>query len=57
MNSQHWIPSSQIYRFHRFVSNLCKICYFMGSYHLHMNVMHYLNMKVMCRTFVYKQYE
>jgi hypothetical protein len=49
--------ASQIYMLHGFVPNPCEICYFMGLYHLHMNAMHYLNKKVMCMTFVCKQYE
>ncbi len=33
-----WLPpTSQIYKLHRFVPNLCKICYFIGLYCLHMN--------------------
>jgi hypothetical protein len=35
--------TSQIYKLHEFVPNPCEICYFMGSYCLHMNVMNYLN--------------
>jgi hypothetical protein len=46
------IITSQNYRLHGFVPNSCEICYFMGSYHLHMNVMHYLNMEVVCTTFM-----
>ncbi len=41
--------SSQIYRFHGFIPNLCEISYFMGLY--------CLNMKVLCTTFVCKQHE
>ncbi len=37
--------SSQIYKLHGFIPNLCEICYFMGVYPLNMNVMHYLNTK------------
>jgi len=48
--------TSQIYMLRGFVPNPCEICYFMGSYCLNMNVMHCLNTKVMCRTFVCKQY-
>jgi len=47
------IPS-QMYKLHGFVPNLCEIYYFMGSYHLHTNVMHYLNTEVVCMTFVCK---
>jgi hypothetical protein len=46
-----WQPS-QIYKLHGFIPNLCKIYYFIGSYCLNMNVVHYLNTKVMCMTFV-----
>jgi hypothetical protein len=49
--------TSQVYRLHEFVSNPCEIYYFMGSYHLHTNVMHYLNTKFVCMTFMCKQYE
>jgi hypothetical protein len=49
--------TSQIYKLHGFVPNLCEICYFMGSYRLHINVMHYLNMEVVCMTFVCKQHK
>jgi hypothetical protein len=49
--------TSQIYKLHGFVSNPCEICYFMGSYHLNMNVMHYLNTKDECTIFMCKQYE
>jgi len=48
--------TSQIYMLHGFVPNTCEICYFMGSYCINMNVMHCLNTKVMCTTFVCKQY-
>jgi len=48
--------TSQIYMLHGFIPNPCEICYFMGSYCLNMNVMHCLNTKVMCMTFVCKQY-
>jgi hypothetical protein len=48
------LHSSQIYKLHGFVPNLCEICYFMGSYCL---LMHYLNMEGVCMTFVCKQYE
>jgi hypothetical protein len=41
------IITSQIYWLYKFIPNSWEICYFIGSYHLHMNVMHYLNMKVM----------
>jgi hypothetical protein len=51
------IITSQNYRLHGFVTNLCEIYYFRGSYHLHTNVMHYLNMEVVCLTFVCKQYK
>jgi len=53
----HTIYNSQIYRLHGFISNPCKIYYFMGSYYLHTNVIHYLNTKVSSTTFVSKQYE
>jgi hypothetical protein len=46
--------SSQIYRLHGFVPNLCEICYFIGLYNLNMNVMHYLNTKVVCMTLMCK---
>jgi hypothetical protein len=49
-------PTSQIYMLHGFIPNLHEICYFMNSYHLHINVMHYLNIEVMCMSFVSKQY-
>jgi hypothetical protein len=49
--------SSQIYKLHKFIPNLCEICYFIGSYCLNMNVMHYLNTKVMCMTFVCEQHD
>jgi hypothetical protein len=48
------LDTSQIYRLHGFISNPCEICYFIGSYCLNMNVMHYLNMEVMCMIFVCK---
>ncbi len=48
--------TSQIYMLHGFVPNPREICYFMGSHCLNMNVMHCLNTKVMCTTFVCKQY-
>ncbi len=51
------LPTSQIYRLHGFVSNSCKIYYFMVSYHLNTNVVHYLNSEVMCMIIVYKQHE
>jgi len=40
--------ASQIYKLHGFVPNPCEICYFVGSYWLNTNVVHYLNMKVEC---------
>jgi hypothetical protein len=43
--------------FHEFVPNLCKVYYFISSYCLNTNVMHYLSMEVMCTTFVCKQHE
>ncbi len=46
--------ASQIYKLHGFVPNPCKIYYFMGSYCLHTNVIHYLNIKVVCMTFMCK---
>jgi len=51
------VYTSQIYRFHGFIPNLCEICYFMGLYCLYMNVMHYLNMEVVYTTIVCKQYK
>jgi len=38
--------ASQIYRLCGFIPNLCVICYFIGSYCLNMNVVHYLNTEV-----------
>jgi hypothetical protein len=49
--------SSEIYKLHGFVPDPCEIYYFIGSYWLNMNVMHYLNTKVMCTIFVCKQHE
>ncbi len=49
--------TSQIYKLHGFVPNSCEFCYFMGSYCLHTNVMHYLNMEVIYMTFMYKQHK
>jgi hypothetical protein len=46
--------TSQIYRLHGFIPNLCEINYFMGLYNLNMNVMHYLNAEVMWTTFMCK---
>jgi hypothetical protein len=46
--------TSQIYKLHGFIPNPCEIYYFMGLYHLHTNVMHYLSMEVVCTTFVCK---
>ncbi len=46
--------TSQIYRLHGFIPNLCEINYFMGLYNLNTNVMHDLNTKVMWMTFLYK---
>jgi hypothetical protein len=46
---------SQIYKLHRFV--LFEICYFIGLYYLNTNVMHYLNTKIMCMTFLCKQHK
>jgi hypothetical protein len=51
------VPTSQIYKLHGFVLNLCENCYFISSYCLNMNVVHYLNMKVVCIVFVCKQHE
>jgi len=48
--------TSQIYKLHGFISNLCEIYYFIGAYCLNTNVMDYLNMKVMCMIFMYKQH-
>jgi hypothetical protein len=47
--------TSQIYKLHGFIPNLCEIYCFMGLCHLHTNVMHYLNTKIMCTTFVCKK--
>ncbi len=49
--------TSHIYMLHEVIPNLCEICYFMSLYHLNTNVMHYLNTKVMCTTFMCKQHE
>ncbi len=60
--------ASQIYKLHGFIPNQYKIYYFMDSYCLNTNVMHYLNMEVVCMTLclnntnkhitsMYKQYE
>jgi hypothetical protein len=49
--------SSQIYRLHGLIPNLCEICYFVGLYYLNMNVVHYLSMEVMCMTLMFKQYK
>jgi hypothetical protein len=46
-----------MYRFHGFISNSCKIYYFIGLYCLNTNVMHYFNTEVVCMTFVCKQHE
>jgi hypothetical protein len=60
---KHWISmllltkSSKIYKLHGIIPNPCEICYFIGSYWLNMNVVHYLNTKVMCTIFVCKQHE
>jgi hypothetical protein len=41
-----WLPPTlQINILHRFIPNLCEICYFIGLYCLHTNDMHYLNTK------------
>jgi hypothetical protein len=59
----HWISmlflakSSQIYKLHGFTPNPCKVCYFIGSYWLNMNVVYYLNTKVVCMIFVCKQHK
>jgi hypothetical protein len=39
-------------KFHGFVLNLCEIYYFMDLYCLNMNVVHYLNTKIMCMIFM-----
>jgi hypothetical protein len=53
-----WLPlTSQTYKLHRFVPNLCKIYYFIGLYCLHTNDMHYLNTKVTCTTFGREQHK
>ncbi len=49
--------ASQIYRLHGFIPNPCIICYFIGSYCLNMNVVHYLDTEVMCTSFGSKQHE
>jgi hypothetical protein len=49
--------TSQIYKLYGFVPNSCKIYYFISLYWLNMNVMHYLNMKVVCTIFMCKQHE
>ncbi len=51
------MATSQIYKLHGFVLDLCEIYYFMGSYWLNMTIMDYLNMEVMCMIFMYKQHE
>jgi hypothetical protein len=48
---------SQIYKLYDIVSNLGEICYFIGLYCLNMNVVHYLNMEVVCMIFMCKQHE
>jgi hypothetical protein len=53
----HFFLSSHIYKLHGFVPNLCEIYYFIGSFCLNMNVMHYLNVTVMCTTFMCKQHK
>jgi hypothetical protein len=42
---------SQIHKLHGFVQNPCKFYHFISSYCLNMNVMHYLNTKIVCTTF------
>jgi len=50
-----WLSkSSQDYRVHGFISNPCKKNYFINLYYLNTNVMHYLNTKVVCTTFMCK---
>ncbi len=46
-----------IYKLHGFIPNLCKIYYFICLYCLNMNVVHYLNMDIMCMTNLCKQHE
>ncbi len=66
-STKSWIPihtissqsttTSQIYRFHGFISNSCEICYFISLCYLNTNVMHYLNLKIVCTIFMCKQHE
>ncbi len=49
--------SQQIYKFHGFISNLCEIFYFIYLYCLNKNVVHYVNTKIMCTTFMRKQHD
>jgi hypothetical protein len=49
--------SSQIYKLHGFIPNMCKIYYFISSYWLNTNVVHYLNTEDMCTIFMCKQHE
>jgi hypothetical protein len=46
--------TSQMYKIHGSIPNMCEIYYFMALYNLNMNVMHYLNMEVLCITFMCK---
>ncbi len=57
MHHLYHVPTSKFYKFHGFIPNMCKVCYFMGLYCLHANLMHYLNIEVMCMTFLSKQYK
>ncbi len=51
------IITSQIYKLHVVVPYLCEICYLIGLYYLNMNVVHYLNLEVVCTSFMCKQHE
>jgi hypothetical protein len=55
--NSYGLCTSQIYMLHEFVPNPCKIYYLIGSYCLNTNVIHYLNTKIVCTTFVCKQHE
>jgi len=48
--------TSQIYKFHGFIPNLCEICYFISSYCFNTNIMHYFKTEVVCMIFVCKQH-
>jgi hypothetical protein len=51
------MKTSQIYKLHGFVPNPCEINYFISSYYLNMNAMHYLDTEVVCTIFVCKQHK